>query len=50
MLQVPRDRIPALSADQMREVDLAMIEDVHIELPQMMENAGRNLALEELPL
>jgi NAD(P)H-hydrate epimerase len=28
----------------MREVDRAMIEDVHVELAQMMENAGRNLA------
>lgn len=29
---------------QMVEVDRAMIEDYHIELIQMMENAGRNLA------
>ncbi|MFQ6030457.1 MAG: NAD(P)H-hydrate epimerase [Dehalococcoidia bacterium] len=28
----------------MREVDRAMIEDFHIELVQMMENAGRSLA------
>jgi NAD(P)H-hydrate epimerase len=28
----------------MREVDRTMIEDIHIGLPQMMENAGRNLA------
>jgi NAD(P)H-hydrate epimerase len=28
----------------MREVDRAMIEDLHIELIQMMENAGANLA------
>jgi NAD(P)H-hydrate epimerase len=28
----------------MVEVDRAMIEDYHIELIQMMENAGRNLA------
>ncbi|MEU4293181.1 NAD(P)H-hydrate epimerase [Kribbella sp. NPDC026596] len=35
---------PAISADQMREVDRAMIEDFHIELVQMMENAGRSLA------
>jgi NAD(P)H-hydrate epimerase len=44
MMQVPRDQILSISADQMREVDRAMIEDVHIELTQMMENAGRNLA------
>jgi NAD(P)H-hydrate epimerase len=36
--------IPYLNTDQMREVDRAMIEDYHIELIQMMENAGRNLA------
>ena len=36
--------IPSLDTDQMREVDRAMIEDYHIELIQMMENAGRNLA------
>lgn len=28
----------------MREVDRAMVEDSHIELLQMMENAGRHLA------
>lgn len=37
-------RIPFLTTDQMREVDRAMIEDYHIELIQMMENAGRHLA------
>ncbi len=36
--------IPYLTTDQMREVDRAMIEDFQIELIQMMENAGRNLA------
>ncbi len=36
--------IPYLTTDQMREVDRAMIEDFGIELMQMMENAGRNLA------
>ena len=36
--------VPALTAEQMREVDRIMIEDLHIELVQMMENAGRNLA------
>ena len=30
--------------EQMGEVDRVMIEDLHIELEQMMENAGRNLA------
>ncbi len=37
--------IPALTTDQMKEVDRLMIEEFHIELIQMMENAGRNLAL-----
>ena len=36
--------LPALTTAQMREVDRAMIADYHIELIQMMENAGRNLA------
>jgi NAD(P)H-hydrate repair Nnr-like enzyme with NAD(P)H-hydrate epimerase domain len=36
--------IPAVTAGQMREVDRMMVEDLHIELVQMMENAGRNVA------
>ena len=36
--------VPWLTTEQMVEVDRAMIEDFHIELVQMMENAGRNLA------
>lgn len=36
--------LPALTADQMREVDRLMREDFHIDLTQMMENAGRHLA------
>lgn len=36
--------VPYLSVEQMIEVDRLMIEDYHIELMQMMENAGRNLA------
>lgn len=36
--------VPYLTTDQMIEVDRAMIEDYKIELVQMMENAGRNLA------
>jgi NAD(P)H-hydrate epimerase len=36
--------LPVLTAEQMREVDRVMIEDLRIELIQMMENAGRNLA------
>ena len=33
-----------LTTEQMIEVDRAMIEDSEIQLIQMMENAGRNLA------
>ncbi len=40
----PGQAVPHLSTAQMIEVDRAMIEDYHIELIQMMENAGRNLA------
>ncbi len=36
--------VPHLTASQMVEVDRAMIEDFGIDLVQMMENAGRNLA------
>ncbi len=36
--------IPSVDTAEMIEVDRAMIEDFHIELIQMMENAGRNLA------
>jgi len=36
--------IPAISTDQMREVDRLMMEVYGIQLIQMMENAGRNLA------
>jgi hypothetical protein len=38
------DPIPALTTAQMIEVDRAMIEEYHIDLIQMMENAGCNLA------
>jgi NAD(P)H-hydrate epimerase len=37
--------IPVISTDQMREVDRLMIETYGISLLQMMENAGRNMAL-----
>ncbi len=36
--------VPFVDTNQMIEVDRAMIEDYRIELIQMMENAGRNLA------
>ena len=38
------DEVPYLSTGQMVEVDRAMVEDYGIDLVQMMENAGRNLA------
>ncbi len=38
------DRVPAVTAAQMREVDRFMVEDLGISLLQMMENAGRALA------
>jgi len=37
--------IPTLSTAEMREVDRLAVSEYHIQLPQMMENAGRNLAL-----
>lgn len=43
-MTLPSSSIHALTADQMVEVDRAMIEDYHIELIQMMENAGRSFA------
>jgi NAD(P)H-hydrate epimerase len=36
--------IPSVTTEQMREIDRLMIEEYGIELLQMMENAGRNLA------
>ena len=39
-----RTDIPFITTDQMREVDRLMIDEYHIGLEQMMENAGRNLA------
>lgn len=43
-LQKTTNQLPYISTAQIIEVDRAMIEDYHIELIQMMENAGRNLA------
>ncbi len=39
-------QVPAVSAGEMREVDRIAIEETGPNLYQMMENAGRNLALE----
>src|SRR5574340_129052 len=38
-------RIPAVTAEEMAEVDRRMIEEFHIDLEMMMENAGSALAL-----
>jgi NAD(P)H-hydrate epimerase len=40
----PIGGIPSLDVAQMIEVDRAMVEEYHIQLIQMMENAGRHLA------
>ena len=36
--------VPAVSAEQMREVDRVAVEEFGLGILQMMENAGRNLA------
>ena len=38
------NKLPYVTTEQMIEVDRAMMQDLRIELIQMMENAGRNLA------
>jgi len=45
-MSIPRvmGDVAYVDSEQMREVDRAMVEDFHIDLIQMMENAGRNLA------
>lgn len=43
-IPIYRGEVPYLTTEQMIEVDQAMIEDYKIDLIQMMENAGRNLA------
>ncbi len=42
--------VPAITTDQMREVDRIAIEETGPNLYQMMENAGRNLALMALDI
>lgn len=44
MSSVSSREIPAITADQMRAVDRLMVEEMHIDLIQMMENAGARLA------
>lgn len=38
------EAVPAVTAAQMREIDRIMVDELHIELVQMMENAGRGPA------
>ncbi|MDH3678928.1 MAG: NAD(P)H-hydrate epimerase [Acidimicrobiia bacterium] len=42
--EVRADSVAWITTEQMVEVDRIMIEELHIELVQMMENAGRSLA------
>lgn len=42
--------VPALSEAEMREVDRLAVEDLQLSLLQMMENAGRSLALQAMEL
>lgn len=42
--EVSADQVAWITEIDMIEVDRVMIDDLHIELLQMMENAGRNLA------
>ncbi len=44
-IPTPNLAVPHLTTEQMIEVDRLMIEEYHIELIQMMENAGRGLAM-----
>ena len=37
--------VPAITTEQMIEVDRVMVEDLDIDLVRMMENAGRSLAV-----
>ena len=41
---MPLDRVPAVLAAQMREIDRLTVQDFAISLLQLMENAGRSLA------
>ena len=41
---MPLSASPAVTAEQMREVDRLMVEDLGIDLVRMMENAGQHLA------
>lgn len=42
--------VPAVTMTQMREVDRIAVEDFGLGILQMMENAGRNLALQAIDM
>ena len=42
---LPREAVPWLSVSEMRAIDETMFSELGVELKQMMENAGRNLAV-----
>ena len=42
--------VPEVSVEQMREVDRLMVEEYHVSVLQMMENAGRSLARASIDL
>ena len=44
MIPIYEGEVPSLTTEQMIEVDRAIMQEMRIELIQMMENAGRNLA------
>jgi len=37
--------LPAVTVDQMREVDRIMVDDIGVSITMMMENASRNIAI-----
>lgn len=43
-MSIEASRIPVITANQMREVDRLMVESYGVQIIQMMENAGTNLA------
>lgn len=43
-------KIPEISVEKMKEIDRLMVEELNIEIMQMMENAGRNIAAASIKL
>ncbi len=44
MINLPLEDLPAVTAEQMREVDRIAVSEFGLDLARMMENAGRSLA------